>query len=43
MEFHILQNAIEKGFLPEGKPIIEATSGNSGYKKSLGSEHFFGS
>jgi len=30
MAFHILRNAIERGVLKEGKPIIEATSGNTG-------------
>jgi len=30
MAFHILRNAIEKGVLKSGKPIIEATSGNTG-------------
>jgi cysteine synthase A len=30
MAIHILRNAIEKGVLKEGKPIIEATSGNTG-------------
>lgn len=30
MALHILRKAIEKGTLKEGKPIIEATSGNTG-------------
>ncbi|MFA6129122.1 MAG: cysteine synthase family protein [Bacteroidales bacterium] len=30
MAFHILRKAIEHGRLQEGKPIIEATSGNTG-------------
>ena len=30
MAIHILRNAIERGVLAEGKPIIEATSGNTG-------------
>jgi cysteine synthase A len=30
MAFHVLRNAIDKGILQKGKPIIEATSGNTG-------------
>jgi cysteine synthase A len=30
MAFHILRKAVERGDLEEGKPIIEATSGNTG-------------